>query len=403
MSYWKQTQVTFADGPTIDAFGNARTSTPKVLFDSKMLSDDQPLRWDRVVNGATAKNNWANTISTYEVSGSGDYVIAQTKQRFTYEAGNSHRILITFVLGAPTANTTARIGYFNSSTTAPYSSSLDGIYLERDGTNVNVCLANTTKNIITAVSQSAWNMDKLDGTGPSGLTLDLTKSQIFFIDFQWLGVGRVRAGFVIGGALHYVHKFTFSNEQEGVYMRSPNHSVRYEIRSSGGTSALKHICCAVQTEGTSQYEGTITSVSSNRAGISISNTDEAIVGVRLKSSSFDQTMDIDELTVMSTTSNTNFQWMVCMNPTIVGNPLVWTPMPSASYEYAQGDGSNTVTNLGTIIDSGWVSNNSRGATGESKNIIHAGSKIDGTPDQYWIVIYSLQAGTFLASANIRET
>jgi len=222
MSYWKQTQVTFVDGPTIDAFGNVRTSTPKVLFDSKMLTDDQPLRWDRIVSGANAKNNWENTISTYEVSGSGEYVISQTKQRFTYEAGNSHRILTTFVMGAPTANTIARVGYFNSSTTAPYSSSLDGIYLERNGTSVNICLANTTKNTVTTVSQSAWNTDKLDGTGASGITLDLTKSQIFFIDFQWLGVGRVRTGFVIGGALHYVHNFTFANEQDGVYMRSPN-------------------------------------------------------------------------------------------------------------------------------------------------------------------------------------
>jgi hypothetical protein len=57
----------------------------------------------------------------------------------------------------------------------------------------------------------AWNGDKLDGTGASGLTLDLTKPQILWIDFEWLGVGNVRCGFIINGQYIVCHTYQTAN------------------------------------------------------------------------------------------------------------------------------------------------------------------------------------------------
>jgi hypothetical protein len=56
------------------------------------------------------------------------------------------------------------------------------------------------------VPQSQWNVDRLDGTGPSKVNIDFTKSQIFVTDYQWLGVGRVRFGFYAYGKIHYCHQ-----------------------------------------------------------------------------------------------------------------------------------------------------------------------------------------------------
>jgi hypothetical protein len=61
----------------------------------------------------------------------------------------------------------------------------------------------------TVVPQTNWNIDKLDGTGISGITLDISKAQILWMDIEWLGLGTVRIGFVINGNLFTViHSIT---------------------------------------------------------------------------------------------------------------------------------------------------------------------------------------------------
>lgn len=402
MSYWKNTTTTFLDGPTVDSFGALRVTQPRTIFDSKLLSNDGPLLWDRIISGSTANYSWASPIATYVVSSSGDYTVAQTRRRMIYEAGQSHKILMTFVLGAPAVNSTARVGYFNSTTVAPYSASYDGIYLERDGASVNLCVGNV--GIIESVSQSLWNVDPCNGSGPSGINLDFTKSQILFIDFQWLGVGRIRIGFVVNGTLTYVHQFEHSNLIGGVYMTSPNHSLRYELRSSGAISSLSQICAAVMTEGTVTNDGIVTSVSSNRAGVTVSTTDTALIGVRLRSGSLNQSIvPIDYSIISTATSSANYQYNICINPTINGQ-INWSSSLSSSYEYARGSATSSVANMGTVVESGWVGTTIKQSTGTVlPSVLQLGSSISGSIDQCWLVLYSLNSVSFLGSLGIRET
>jgi len=121
-----------------------------------------------------------------------------------------------------TSGITTRIGYFDNS---------NGLFFQYDtsSSTISVVLRNTTTD--TPIPQSSWNIDKMDGTGVSGITLNFTKAQLFVIDFEWLSVGRIRFGFYIFGRINYCHQITNLNELTNPYMLSPNLPSRYEISS----------------------------------------------------------------------------------------------------------------------------------------------------------------------------
>jgi hypothetical protein len=84
----------------------------------------------------------------------------------------------------------------------------------------------------TRVAQSAWNLDRMDGTGPSGYNLDLSKIQMFYIDYSWYGAGAARFGFKDQhGQVIYCHRFIHNNQLTEAYMRSGNLPARYEVNT----------------------------------------------------------------------------------------------------------------------------------------------------------------------------
>ena len=90
-----------------------------------------------------------------------------------------------------------------------------------------------TKTIDIRVPQNQWNIDKADGTGPSGFVLDITKIQMAYIDYSWYGAGKIRFGFKdANGHVKYMHEFLHNNKIEEAYMRSGNIPGRYEIENT---------------------------------------------------------------------------------------------------------------------------------------------------------------------------
>lgn len=85
------------------------------------------------------------------------------------------------------------------------------------------------KTIDLKIPQSQWNLDKMDGTGPSGYTIDLTKMQMFCIDYSWYGAGFIRWGLrAADGSYTYCHKMLNNNVNTVAYMRAGNLPARYE-------------------------------------------------------------------------------------------------------------------------------------------------------------------------------
>jgi hypothetical protein len=334
--------VTFG-GANLDAFGRLRVSEPFTLFDSqnRYAEDDQ---FSSSTSGAGSSVTFATNESSVNMNVgtvSGGKTVRQTFRRMPYQPGKSMLILATFCMNVAKANLRQRIGYFDEN---------NGIYLEQNGTSepsftIRTNTSGTPVDTNTA-SQSSWNGDKLDGTGPSGLTLDLTTVQIFWTDLEWLGVGNVRCGFVINGQLIVCHTFQCANQtgKTKVYMETAILPVRYEIENTDTTatsSTLKQICSTVISEG--GYQQTVQDTIARRTAIlgTISTTFLPLVSIRLKSTSAGAVVLLNRVNVLPTT-NQSYEICIMKNSTLTG--ASWTSL-SSNMEY-----DVTATAMTTSVD-----------------------------------------------------
>jgi hypothetical protein len=246
------TQPVSIGGTNTDAFGRLRVSEPYSLFDSQnRYAADNQFDTSTATGGSTTYLANEATVRMDVDTTSGAEVVRQSFRTMLYQPGKSLLFLGTFVMNAAKANLRQRVGYFSTQ---------NGLYFELTGASpgtkafvLRTYIGGSVDNTTRRVEQSAWNGDKLDGTGASGYTLDLTKPQILWMDFEWLGVGNVRVGFIINGEYIVCHTYQNANfTGTSVYMTTATLPVRYEITNTAATadaSSLKQICSSVVSEG----------------------------------------------------------------------------------------------------------------------------------------------------------
>lgn len=262
-----------------DAFGRIRMSSPFTLGDYKHLYGLDPNFIDYTVNGGTVafqSNKACARLTTSNNSSS--RVVHQTKFYHHYMPGKSQQILSSFNFYAATANVTKRTGYFDDN---------NGIFFEQAGDGTLSWVIRTYTSgapVENRITQSNWNIDSCDGTGGSLFNIDITKTHLMFIEFQWLGVGSVTVGFVHEGAFVPCHIFHHSNELTTVYMSTPNLPVRCEIVNTGTTSGayFDQICSTVVSEGGYVEAGQDWSVISPSLRTIASGATLTIMAIRLK-------------------------------------------------------------------------------------------------------------------------
>jgi len=262
-----------------DAFGRIRMSEPFTLGDYKHLYGLDPNFIDYTVNGGTVEfqsNKACARLTT--TSNSASRVVHQTKFYHHYMPGKSQQILSSFNFYAATTNVTKRTGYFDDN---------NGIYFEQAGDGTLSWVIRTYTSgapVENRKTQSEWNIDKCDGTGGSTFDIDITKTQLSFIEFQWLGVGSVTVGFVHEGAFIPCHQFHHSNSLTTVYMSTPNLPVRCEIVNTGTTTGayFDQICSTVASEGGYVEAGTDWAVSSPSLIALASGATLPVLAIRLK-------------------------------------------------------------------------------------------------------------------------
>lgn len=336
--------------PITDSFGRLRVGEPLTLFDSKQISDNLPLFWDisgTANTGSQYLGSWSATMLSVGSAAAGS-IIRRTFRRFNYQPGKSQLILNTFVLGSQQNGITKRVGYYDDR---------NGLYFGTTNGSLNFGVRTDTSSVAsdTLIYQGNWNIDNFDGTGPSGYTLDPNKSQISFIEFEWLGVGEVKYGFFVDGAAHYAHKVRNSNNNYGVYMRTPNLPLQSEIinNGSGSVGSLMVICSSVITEGGQEETGIARYYSGNGW-----KTDADVIGsiyvtkaIRLKNDYKGVTVKELSANVIATTAD-NFEWMLIANPTIAGT-FTFADYANSAVQVGSGDNSNIVTG-GTQLIGGWA-------------------------------------------------
>jgi len=374
-------------GTAGDAFGRLRTSAPYTLFnsDNRFQKDHQ---FDESLSaGATSTYSLTDASVTLALDGTAsESAVRQTYRVFPYQPGKSLLVFATFSMGAAIGGVETKVGYFDGT---------NGVYFRRSGSTLYFeVLKNGSVN--ETVAQASWNGDKMDGTGVSGVTLDPTKTQILYMDFEWLGVGTVRCGFVQDGKLYVCHSFHHANTATSVYMTTATLPVRYEIEDSAGAgsaSSLQQICSTVMSEG--GYDQRVAPAWARRTTLMAATTSfQPIVSIRIKSGSEGAVVIPSQFTALPVGSVLDYEVALIKNPTLTGASFTSN---SLNVDY---DVTATALTGGTIVSTTFIASSNQGSTtldqGSQYNFdLQLGVDLSGTSD-----IYTLAARTLSGSDDI---
>jgi hypothetical protein len=380
----------------LDAFGRQRVSQPYTLFDSQSrYGADNQFDNSTTGTGSATFNTNQSSVSLSVTAGGVGSAVRQSYRSFPYQPGKGLLVLATFQMDASSsADLSQRIGYFNTQ---------NGVFFQKvDGTNSFVLRSNTsgTPSDARTVDQNDWNGDKLDGTGASGLTLDLTHPQILWMDFEWLGVGSVRCGFIIDGQYITCHTFNTANTYgTTVYMTTAILPVRYEITSTSALAAtLTQICCSVVSEG--GFEQTSIDHVARRTTIfntiNTAATFYPIVSIRLASGRTGAVVLPNRVQFLPTTSQ-NYEVALLKNPTLTGATWAATVPSDSNVEYDVA--ATAISSIGTIVQTDYVTSTGSGGVGVTSAAtgynwdLQLGASIAGVSDIYTLGVRTVSGAT----------
>lgn len=335
-------------GSSVDGFGRLRVSNPHTIFEASVryvITGEKFSSLNTASNTSITMSSNEGCVNLSIGTANGDYIYRESKKVMGYQPGKSLLVMNSFTMAPAQNNLRQRIGYFSAN---------NGVYLEQTNStaywvkrklNVDGSITNT------AVAQSDWNVDKFDGNGPSGLTLDLSKAQLQWMDFEWLGVGSVRCGFAINGQLHVAHQFHHANLDTSTYMQTACLPIRLEIQNTGTTansSVLKQICHTVMSEGGYNQVTTSRSASNAITGKTLPSggVKTPMVSIKLKSDRLDAIVLPSKIEMYGFQS-TPFKWYIMRDCALTN--ASWTSVDTVSsvdYDIS----ANAVT--GTIVSEG---------------------------------------------------
>ena len=352
-------------GQNLDAFGRLRVSEPFTLADySHVYGEEVELLTKTVGAASTTISSGTEAAIIISVgTGATDYVVHQSRMYHHYMPGKSQYILESFNFREPRNNTYKAIGYFDD---------YNGVFVKQVGIGTTARYDIVKRNNVggavteTAIPQSEWNIDSLDGTGPSGINIFFERSQLLFIDFQWLGVGRIRVGFENGGTFHTAHEFTHTGNIDYVYWSLPSLPIRCEIGNFGaavGIASLNQMCATVMSEG--GYVETGVEFSVNTGGITLAKTDptnrQCVLAIRLKNSYKGlpnrSIVRISDLQILSSSASCRYSiWRLPSSTLITGGSWV-SDNDDSVVEYNVGIGTSFSTTGGLRQASGFIAAN----------------------------------------------
>ena len=394
MSFIYNNAVKYSDSPNIDAFGRLRTAAVTNLLDIKHVYDKNPLQVNEITAGtATSVFNQEFARVRMSTSANNDLVIRQTKTHPIYQPGKSQLFEASFSNFALQTNVIKRVGCFTSITASTYNSVFDGFFLESNGvTNTISFQLWRSGTTIYSAATTTWDSTEFDPTN-----LNWSNSQLMMVDYQWLGVGRMRFGMNLSGQTIYFAEHNCANNDVNVYMSSPNQPIRYEIRQTGvGSGYLDMICSQVSTEGALNGLYSLVGIT-HSAQVTLNTpatpngTKYPYIGFRLKRDYKGVTSQLVNSYIVGVT-NDLFVITLEFNPTLSSTP-VWSGITNSPFEYSLQDGTLTISQSGYILRSliADISTSTTVSVDAPDNQIRIGSNINGSLDEMWICITPLTA------------
>ena len=381
------TYVTFP--PTnVDAFNRLVVAEPYTLFDSQnRFASDNQFDTSTATGGSTTYLPNESTVQLSVTTSNGSEVVRQSYRTMPYQPGKGLGLLATFAMNAGKTGLRQRVGYFNTQ---------NGVFFQQNDTTLAFVLRSYTSGapIDTTITQANWNGDKLDGTGSSGRTIDVTKTQILAIDFEWLGVGDVRCGFFVDGQFVVCHTIHNDNIQTAVYMTTAILPVRYEISNTAATassSSMKQICSTVYSSG--GYEQTsvehVATMTSATAGSYLTTTFKPLVSIRLASTALGAVVIPYNVNFLPTTTD-NYQVALFKNGTLTGASY----SAVASDANVEFDIAATAITGGTLVYAEFLTSRSgrsalSGASASFNFDLQLGSSLTSVSDIYTLAVRTI--------------
>ena len=384
------TYVAFA-GNTVDAFGRLAVAQPFTIFDSQnRYAIDNQFDTSTATGGSTTYLSNESTVRLDVTTSSGSEVVRQSYRTMPYQPGKGLGLMATFTMNTGKTGLRQRVGYFSTQ---------NGVYFQQNDTTLAFVLRSYTSGAVveTVVTQANWNGDKMDGTGASGRVIDVTKTQILAMDFEWLGVGDVRCGFFNDGKFIICHTFHNDNVQTEVYMTTAILPVRYEITNTVGTassSSMKQICSTVYSSGGYEQKVALKWARRTTTLTGVTTTFVPIVSIRLKSTNLGAVVLPSIFHAIPIGSILDYEIALVKNPTLTGASF------TSNSTNVEIDTTATAMTGGTIVDLTYVSGSNQGsgtATGDVEYNFdeQLGSSLAGVSD-----IYTLAARTISGSDDI---
>jgi hypothetical protein len=357
------TETSFNEA-NLDAFGALKVSQPFTQFELKHFFNKDSIS---IVESLTS-----NATSTYSNIGKyvdltvdtvlGSKAIRQSRRCAIYQAGKGLRVEATGIIDIGNNSTAAaRIGLFDNNNGFFFMDRRDSLFVVK------------RSNVSGAVVDSAIYID--DWNGDMSYNVNKTQAQIFFIDFQYLGVGQVRMGFIQGLTLHIVHTFRHTNTSLVPYAAQINLPIRYEVeqlQGGGSYGALRMICAVAISDGGFLPIGKTYSYSSGTAAITTTGNVQKILGGFKADSSY-MTINPINLDVLVNTNN---------NITVVD---VWLCSATSGGSWVA-QGYNNLTKVNTDISSYtplakvasmYISNINRSASILLQDRVYTGTSFSG--------------------------
>ena len=266
-----------------------KTSGYETIFFNTFQYGVETEIWDQAVVGtASAVHNVDLNNVIMQVGGTtGDKITRQTKNVMRYIPGRQNELTFAIRLDTPTVGVRRRLGLFDDD---------NGIYFEDAGVlngglpdYVCVIRSKTTGSVVERrVSRADWNIDKLDGNGPSGIIADSTKQQVVSFDYEWYGAGNVTVSWTIDGLVFPIHRFYNANIIDAPWCSTPFLPIRLELECVATTGTGPHYLYqgsnSLIAEGGSSKKGATQNQISPIAGTTLTTANKwyPILSIRLK-------------------------------------------------------------------------------------------------------------------------
>jgi hypothetical protein len=286
LTYLLDDTIKLEQSAQVTAFARLRTAEARLLGEYRYMygAGTTTEVADKLEGGGTlVKDQPRNCYLARVGTASGDRAVRQTRQYHPYISGTSNLGMITFVPNQMKSGLSQSFGLFDD---------LNGFILRIRDSVVELVVRKNGVDFEVA-DQSTWNGDRVDGSmnkfNKSGQLVDWSKAQILLIDYQWLGVGKVRFSLVLGDDVVVLHTFYHSNIVTEVYTNQPSLPCRWEIRNTTGTasnSEMMIICAAVYCEGAEYETGFTRSVSTDGTSVAVTSVNavngKGILAIKLK-------------------------------------------------------------------------------------------------------------------------